>query len=117
MKGFMSYKIQSDTEILIDVELTSMDSDPELTLIPSFEGFQKKIFDDMDVLLYGPPLGDLDEVIEFTSEINAEKDDVNVMKLEIEITAPRYLVIAGLKGMHLPLNEHLTKFIKEDFFA
>jgi len=110
----MLIKVTSDGDVIFERELKAENGDKD-SIRPALLGFNQQIFDDTAPLLYGPPLGPLDEVIELTLEYEIKYDGERIFYYTIKIETQRFAVLAAIDGTRNPVNNKIVNFIN-DFF-
>lgn len=107
-------KIKSNGNVLLERDVTISDGSKE-SIKPAISGFAQQLYIDGGLLLTAPPIGPLDEVITVETEYQITVDGNTEYETNTEITAKRFLVLAGLEGMRVPQNNEVMEFIEEFF--
>lgn len=115
--AIMTVKIWSGVDLIFDRDIEIKDGDKD-SIRPAILGWNQQMYDDAGVLLSAPPLGPPDESIEVKIEYEISYEGVGqIYYHQVVITSKRFIVIAGLLGMRVPVHKAVVNFIEEYFVS
>lgn len=112
----MTVKIWSGATQIFDRKIEIKDGDKN-SIRPAILGFNQQLYEDAGSLLF-PPLGPPEEVIEVKIEYEISYEGVGrIYYHEVTLESKRFIVLAGLNGMRVPVHEAIVTFINEYFVS